>query len=681
MEYLEWNNVIAKHSFNETKSGKEVLLYVNDEVLISLGEPFGVGVDDFIESVKKGPDWTTRTGFCQKALQACEGWRSRGLEYPPYISYLAFFALAGVTETDYAPHSYYPGFWKRLNESQDSGMPRFFDRMIELWDDLEKWSREDKHEELGRFVARIRGGYIHVGRPRSQTILSEHERKLLPNLFNSVGLDPTDAPSPEVIPKILRNHGQGILEKRTFKLLDSTQGDDVVLRKALVEVVLDELEEWDGTVEEIVAEERQPRLQVQTGLRLCIKLDLLVGHANVYVRFKTNRMFPEDGLNFKGSDGGHVWFCREAHQGWSKPLADISNGSAEKLDGSRLDWNGGVLFVDSDNHWRARLKGADVRLFRLGEMDGLPDWIEVQKLEREKEFLIAFSQEHEDRIKKWGEERCEHFKQERVSGLPLGWSLIRIKNVTASCPGVDILLMSTSARLILIGGVKLGRGNVYFKFAPPKVAIENSSGSETVTINGLQLRQPDVRLPIWVLPSDVPIGEPLRIEVNLAEHRLSKIIRLKEFDLPDSFDGTPFRDGSGKICGNDVRIRVCGSIVCGEREHISYPSTIPTHLGDKIVFLGEKPGEVTDWPHEAVPSSWHPVWAIACRSRKDWDVFFCGTTDQRKIGYFPAKPVGDRSRVKHWKEVLWVRRKITIPPEIRDVRRIWKEYVRAARNV
>ena len=102
MEYIDWNNLIAKHFFNETKAGKEALLYVNDELINSLGEPFKVGVDDFIESVKAGPGWTTRSGLCQKALQACEGWRRRGLEYPPYISYLTFFVLAAVTDIDRA---------------------------------------------------------------------------------------------------------------------------------------------------------------------------------------------------------------------------------------------------------------------------------------------------------------------------------------------------------------------------------------------------------------------------------------------------------------------------------------------------------------------------------------------------------------------------------------------------
>ncbi|OGF64411.1 MAG: hypothetical protein A2Y62_13505 [Candidatus Fischerbacteria bacterium RBG_13_37_8] len=681
MQYLEWNNLIAKHFFNESKAGKEVLLYINDGLINYLGESFGFDVDDFIKSVKDGPIWATRSGFCQKALQSCEGWRDKGLDYPPYISYLAFFVLAAVTETDYAPHSYYPGFRKRLNESQDSAMPPSFDRIIDLWDDLEKWSREDKHEELGRFVARIRGGYMHVGLPRSQTVLSEYERKHLPNLFDRANLDPTDAPSPEIIPKILRKYGEDILEKRTFKLLNSTQAEDIALRKALIEVVLDELEDWDGAVEEVVDEEAQPRLQVHTGLRLCIKLDTMAAHLIVYVRFKTSRMFPEDGLNFKGRDGQQSWFCREAYQGWSTPLTDATDGSAIKLDGSSLNWNEGALFVDSDNQWRARLRGADVRLFRPGAMDGLPDWVETQKLERGKQFLIAVSQRLEEKIRKWGEEHCEHFREERISGLPSRWSLFHMENASASCSGIDILSISTSARLVLIEGIKSSRGNTYFKFAPPKVVIENSSGSENVTMNGVQLRQPDVQRAIWVLPGDMPVGIPLRIEVNFAEHRLSKIIRLEEFGFPASFDKTAYRDSDGRICEDDVSANVCGSIVYGEIEHISYPSVIPTHLGDKIFFLGEKPGKIVDWPHEAVPSSWNPVWAIVCRSRKQWDVFFCGTPEQLRTGYSEVKSVGDRQSVKRWKEALWVRRKITVPPEIPDVRRIWEEYVRVARYV
>lgn len=143
-------------------AGREVLLYTNREIIVSVGEGLG-DVSDFINVVKAGPSWATRSGLCQKALQAFEDWRNRGFKYPPYIAFLVLFVLAEDAEGDFAAHAYYPRLNRLLGEDPNAGRPPSFDRTITLWDDLEKWSREDKHEELGRFTARIRGGWIYVG--------------------------------------------------------------------------------------------------------------------------------------------------------------------------------------------------------------------------------------------------------------------------------------------------------------------------------------------------------------------------------------------------------------------------------------------------------------------------------------------------------------------------------------
>ena len=233
MDYLTWNEIIARHFFTPEKAGKEVLLYVNEPLIARLGVPFHAGLAEFVQAVKQGPVWTTRSGFCQKALQAFEGWRSRGFDFPPYVAYLAFFVLAAGRESDFAAHAYYPRLRELLGEPGETRAPASFDRMIDLWDDLEKWSREDKHETLGRFEARIRGGWWKVGLPLSQTLISEDERKHLPVLFSRESLDPSDIPSPEVILRILRRSGSTLLERRTFRLLNSDHMDDTVLRSAL----------------------------------------------------------------------------------------------------------------------------------------------------------------------------------------------------------------------------------------------------------------------------------------------------------------------------------------------------------------------------------------------------------------------------------------------------------------
>ena len=159
--------------------------------------------------------------------------------------------VAAGKEGEYAPHAYYPRLRDLLGEQGETRAPSSFDRMIDLWDDLEKWSREDQHENLGRFVARIWGGWWKVGLPLSQTLISEDERKHLPLLLSDRGLDPSDLPSPEVVLRILRQTGASLFKRRTLRVLDGEDRDSAVLRSALVDVVIEELEAWDGgTVED-----------------------------------------------------------------------------------------------------------------------------------------------------------------------------------------------------------------------------------------------------------------------------------------------------------------------------------------------------------------------------------------------------------------------------------------------
>ncbi|MCG8606144.1 hypothetical protein MJD09_14305 [bacterium] len=679
MNYLDWNDLLVKHYFDISMAGREVLLYANEEIIKELGEPYGAGVDDFIEAITRGPEWATTSELCQTALQARNNWREKELKYPPYVGYLVFFVLAAVTETNYAPHSYYPGLRKLLGEPQDWGMPKQFDLMIVLWDDLEKWSREDKHEELGRFIARIRGGWRHVGLPRSQTVLSENERKHLPNIFDAAGLDPTDPPSPELLPQILSYHGYSVLENRTRVLLESSKTEDEVLKRALIELVLDELEEWEGTIKEEDTKEESPRSHVHASLRLCIKIDSMAAKAETYVRFKANKLFPEEGLHFTRSGEDHVWQCREFHPGWSTPLKDDTFSPPIKLDGALLDWSAGERLIDLEADWQARLRGADIRVFRLG-IDGLPHWVETQRLERRTEFLVACKPAYGKSIRTWGSEACEYFEQENVTGLPSGWLLFHGKNASKSCSGSNILTLSTTVRLHLEGGIKAGKGNAYFKFAPPKIVLENSFGSEVVRVNGNPLEKLGNNVPVFLLPKNVPSRLPIRIELDIGNHSLSKVIWLEEFDLADSFE-TPFRSPTGEIGVNGIPVKTCGAHVYGLESSTSYEGPALTLLSKKVILIGEKPGQIATWPAEPYPSTWKPMWAATKRGRKHWEILFCGTVEQLKRISKLQGPAGNRSKIKHWKEAIWHRRKRYTLPEIQEVRTIWKDYVRLAQHV
>jgi len=78
------------------------------------------------------------------------------------------------------------------------------------------------------------------------------------------------------------------------------------------------------------------------------------------LRFKTNRPFPEGGLDFMHGD--RTYSCFETVPNWwSTKLKDSSTGIF--LNAADLDWLKGTKLEDKENGWRASLKGAPVRLF------------------------------------------------------------------------------------------------------------------------------------------------------------------------------------------------------------------------------------------------------------------------------------------------------------------------------
>ena len=663
-----------------------MLLYVNEPLIEKLGTPFGVGMLDFINALNAGPEWATRQGFCQKAVQALEVWRPKDLSYPPYIAYLACFVLAAGTEGDFAPHAYYPRLNKLLGRAEDAGGLPSFDRMIELWDDLEKWSKEDQHEQLGRFEARIRGSWWKVGLPLSQTIISEDERRHLPNIFDEAGLDPVDSPAPEVIIRILRKYGEDVLEKRTRQLLTSEKKDDLVLKNALINVVLDELEEWDGTVLEDLEQDatETARRRTHAGLRICLAFDTFARTVKCYVRFKTGKTFPEDGLNFTRRGDSNIWSCNESCQGWSTLLKNSDTKPAVKLDGASLDWVEGVQLNDADHHWRAKLRGATTRLFLSGKHDGFSEWIEKQRLERGMEFYVAAYGKDIETVMNWGRDGCQELQEESVTGLPAGWKLFHGKNALKPCPSIDALSVSSSARLLLRGGIKTGMGNTYLAFAPPDIVIDNGQGNEAVTVNKAKAKRFDGGIPVWCIPAKMPVGQPLHVEVASGEYTLKRMLRLEEPHLPLSFDKTPRRDSAGNFCKTEMQKgKVSGAIVnTGSNGSFPpYPKRLPLHLSSRITFVGSRPGQFARWPSEELPRAWKPVWAIARMSRKISEAVFCGNMGQAADNQNPGIPLEDRKAVREWKEIVYYNRKVIDEPVIPQIRDMWRKYVKAAQNV
>ncbi len=681
LSYLQWNDLLASHFFTEEKAAKEVLLYVNEPLIEELGGPFGAGLAEFVDAVKAGPPWTTRSGICQRALEAFEGWRDRDLSYPPYIAYLGLYVLAGGIEGDYAPHAYYPRLNDLLGHPGDTRAPSSFDRMIDLWDDLEHWSREENHETLGRFVARFRGQWWRIGLPLSQTLISEDERKRLPLLLSERKLDPLDLPSQEVILRLLREDGGALLHRRTLRLLDARDPESNVLRDALSEVVLEELEAWDGTIVEDDAGSQRRRKTA--ALRLCLQHDPLAQRVTCRVRIRTPASFPADGCGFVRSPDESQWTCEDLLGGWSKKLYE--SVTSHELDGAVLDWLNGEQLQDEENGWIATLRPATTKLFMPGEYDGLPDYVETQRLQRNTPFLIATRGADIDRVSQWGQDYSDNFRRHSTShGLPPGWSLYQGENARHSCPEVDVLTVSTTVRLLLRGGIKTGRGNVYLKTAPPHIVLENALGDETVTIDKQELAHDEELSHTWRIQDDLPEGMPLRIEARTEHQTLRRVIRLESPHLPLRHDYTPFRRDSAGTPTPDCLPYANGAVVhfpqgAGPPE---YPQDLPLHLSAHVTLIGPVPGEIAVWPDDHLPA-WMPVWAIVKDGRKQLKAVFCGSPEQARRPYRQTRPKQDKDKalVRQWRTALWHARKRTSPPQLRELRTRWYEYVEVAKSV
>lgn len=679
MDYLAWNDIIASHVFRSEMAERSVYLYITDKLIAELGQSRGVDFQDFIEAVKTGPPWVTRQGLCMKALQSYTEWRQRGLYYPPYIGYLALFVLAGGIEGDFATHSYYPRLRTLLDEEPTTGQYPSFHRMWEIWEDLEKWSNEDKDGELGIFNTNSVGNRNHIGLPLAQTLLTEEERHALPTIFATADLEPTSLPSEQAIAFLLAKRGHKHLRKRTLRLLEETS-DSNELCQALLERIIDELRGWDGTAELPSANGSQ----IHGLLRLCCKLDPIAGRASLTLRCSTKQEFPEDDLLLFLEGNSKSFSCYEQGMGWSSPL--ISESDGKPLDASQFDWLKGLRMQSADSRWCFKLPAYPIRVFVNSQE--LSTFVEVRQIPAQKPFYLAAHEDCWELLKKWGNSSCQAFETLPIlDGLPSKWLFFKAAAAYSDeliKREYPILAFPTAVRLELLRGIRLDRGNKFFKFAPPKVLLQGGDESIKVYCNEKLLDGTETA-GIYELPKDIPAETKLVIEAQIGEgtfkrHSLYLVekfpwqfqIHTKQFD---SF-GNRQMNVDNQNEGDDG---VAGALVTGVNfPPFNFNTFLPIQGKQRIFFVGKEPGQVVIWPLESLPTDWMPVWAVS-KGRHRGQVMFCGSNlaeSQPSIS-----KCRDRKKIRLWKEILWIDRKKISPPTQPNLRALWKKFQKEAEHV
>lgn len=677
--YLDWNNAIAARIFRPEMAGRQVFLYVNDDLIEEIG---GEGsIPSFVGAVERGAPWIPdHLGLCQKALRTLGGWRERDLDFPPYIGYLGLFVLAVGVEGPFAAHAYYPRLRTLLGWPDiDAGAPPSFHRMLELWEDLEVWSNRDTAGALGFSSIRIAGEWIHVGLPKAQAVLTEQELRALPAVFAAAEFDPTAPPSDRELARALRRHGAQLLRAATLELLASP-GAEPELLAVLLDTVRSELEEWDGEIQAASGEQER---RIKALARVCLRIDKIASRATTTLRVAANAEFPPEGLALSTRDGAQHLTCREYLPGWSSPLRDAL--SERDLDASDSPWSEPVLLEDSEARWEVRLPPARVRIFVTGLPFDLPGYVEVRRLPANKPFLLAASPQTQQAIAQWRDSGELEIEQLNIgSGLPQGWTLYESSGARSDAAVRDALpelALPAAIRLSLKGGIRSGQGATFFRFAPPAVVVDGGSGTEEVVCEGAPLT-PLEQTGFFPLPDDLPAGARITIEVRSGD----EVIRRQSLFLSDEFD---WRLGSRFAALNkfgqveieperrqDEQLASGASAVAGI-EAAALPVRAATPADRRVFAIGQKVGQVRRLPAEAFPTDWEPVWLVELERRGRAN--YCGH-DLAGASPLPAR-VGTSVEIALWKEVLWQRRKRITPPEHPALRSLWAAYVEAGSHV
>ena len=670
--YLAWNNALAAHFFHPGMAGTPVYLFVTEDVITEVGRTIADGPEGFFAAVRAGPRGTTRSGHCQRALQTKEGWRHRGLEFPPYVAYLALFALAGVHEGDYAPQSYYPGLWSLLGEHRTDTLPSF-KRMFELWDDLEQWSVHDRDGDLGVFEARIVGGKVHVGLPLAQTILTGAERDDLPRLFSKAKLDPGRVASSRELLRALMVHGRAFLRPRTMRALEHRSG---TFQEALLDAVAEDFSTWDGSVPATIG--GQGACSVFAGLRFCLGVDLVARTVRASLRLFTRRDYPDDPLKITGLTSGALEGT-EFYDGWSTPLRVPGSGS--DYEPGRLAWRSGLTGADERIGWRFRLEPAQVRVFVEGQALLLPGLVEMLELPRDAPFYVAFHDSAANRIGEWLMSECEGWKPLAIAlGLPSGWTFGRVDRALSDRGVLRVrseLGHPDRVSMSIVEGVRASGRNTYFSFAPPRLAVRGLSVAQEVRVAGRPVAPSVNSGYTYGLPEDLPTDSRIALEVLDGD----EVVRRSSLYL---VSGVPWRFERPFLTVDEFgesteRGTICGAAVVPTHQ-VHFPQDLLRTPGlrspeERVYFVGRCRGEIAVWPDEPTPT-WEVVWAVPFRRRGR--AIFCGTS----IADTAPLPtwVGSRSRRKLWYSLLWRRRKQITPPSDRAQKSLWLRYKKAARD-
>ena len=479
----------------------------------------------------------------------------------------------------------------------------------------------------------------------------------------------------------LRTHGTQDLRRKTLKLLNTQNEPEIY--DVLLGIVADELLDWDGHVEEELAH-RAGHIRSFAVARLCLALDSVANRSKCTLRLKINREFPELGLVLTDPRMGPRITCEEFVKKWSTPLHQVENGT---LDAATIDWLQGIVFRDERLDWQVRLPRGPVRILTKGSADGLPGLVEVQVLPRSTAFYLLYAEQQNDVLSPWLRDDCRGVRRfGTVQGLPAGWQIVHINEAIRDSirDQIPILSFSNVRRIRFSGGLRSSAGNTFFAFSPPAaMVLDGKDGTEQVFCNGELLSQIAGDEATYQLPTNLPVGARILVEV-----KSGSFVMRRSFYLSGDFPwklSEPVRKfnrwGLALPVGDESTVAVSGAMVFGPPSDVSSfrrPLGLARQFDNtrtpRVFYIGRRIGEIVSWPSDALPDQWLPVWEIPFG--RDGHAFYCGDDPSTSL---PEKDSqASKERRDLWKKVLWHDRKRIAPPRGRALTKLWHRFIETA---
>ena len=648
--------------------------------------------EDFIKAVNKGPEWVQdSTGkIHRKAFETFQNWRCRSeLKYPPYIAYLALFVLPYSLKLEDSQSSSY---YTRLNEiigSEKKSPYSDIEKTLNLWEDLEKWSLEDKKSEFGEFQVDIYGKHFYVGIPLYQVVLTADDKTELPRIFQKKGWDSDSNPTEAEIITVLKEFKRDFSSKTSKRI---EEGKDDFLSK-LAKRVFVELKEYD---EETIDEEESQKSNKHGFIDLCLdEINILNKKAIFSFRCRRKEGLPDE--DFKLTNNVSKWQVSIHHFFISR-----------KIENFDIDWekNFSTNFELSSlaEKYNFSYRGERYKIFTSAEKFAIPGWISGQRYTPEKQFYLAVHTSLSDKVHKWGEEECDRCKKLDFTGLPENWDLFEVGGVKGESLIKDTIpsLSIDKTPRIQFDGIRHSKGNKFFDFVPPTVSI--IGGMKQIStlyclVGNREAEEAEPLIPlsedkrVFFLPKTIPVGEYVKISNNEDQIKASFIFVKSELKQFSNYSEDLKMNNFGILNSNrttsgepavPAECSLQGAYGYGLKAIKNHPRLLPPFLlagakkkRRKVYLVGNTPGEIITWPDDPFPVSWFPVWLIQQQSRKKFTIHSCWNKENSFLQN--AQQVFTKDKIRLWKQVIWHNRK-WIKAKKRQQRK-WELFLEKVKNV